>query len=250
MKQIRIVEQTPGFAQSLAHMLMDGGAVQTSDPNVFEAEDDIADQLATTYHGIRLELVGNVSFMAAKENQEVIAWLNNYEGTFEFYNSLKQQLETRQTLSPKQVDAVRRAIARDSNQKQVSAKPTVVENDLTGKVIIVTKKFAKEIAAKAGLAHPHYAMEVLSVEAETAKAYKLNVRMTAFKTGRCSCCGLTLTDPQSVAIGIGPECADKRGIPHGDLSIELLEGQLSATQTVNTWIPKYAIKEKHEGSGK
>lgn len=29
------------------------------------------------------------------------------------------------------------------------------------------------------------------------------------KYGRCSCCGLTLTDPESVRLGIGPICRDK-----------------------------------------
>ena len=31
------------------------------------------------------------------------------------------------------------------------------------------------------------------------------------KTGRCSCCGRELTDPTSVAMGIGPICAEKWG---------------------------------------
>jgi hypothetical protein len=31
-------------------------------------------------------------------------------------------------------------------------------------------------------------------------------------TGRCSCCGLTLTDPVSVAAGIGPICKEKWGL--------------------------------------
>jgi hypothetical protein len=31
------------------------------------------------------------------------------------------------------------------------------------------------------------------------------------RTGECSCCGRTLTDPESVERGIGPICADKYG---------------------------------------
>lgn len=31
------------------------------------------------------------------------------------------------------------------------------------------------------------------------------------KTGRCSCCGRELTDATSVAMGIGPICAEKWG---------------------------------------
>lgn len=32
------------------------------------------------------------------------------------------------------------------------------------------------------------------------------------RTGRCACCGRTLTDPNSVAAGIGPQCAKKWGL--------------------------------------
>ena len=32
------------------------------------------------------------------------------------------------------------------------------------------------------------------------------------KTGACACCGRTLTDKQSVALGIGPICAEKWGL--------------------------------------
>ena len=31
-------------------------------------------------------------------------------------------------------------------------------------------------------------------------------------TGRCSCCGRELSDPKSVALGIGPVCADQWGL--------------------------------------
>jgi hypothetical protein len=30
-------------------------------------------------------------------------------------------------------------------------------------------------------------------------------------TGNCSCCGRELTDPASIAAGIGPVCAEKYG---------------------------------------
>lgn len=33
-------------------------------------------------------------------------------------------------------------------------------------------------------------------------------------TGRCSFCGLQLTDPESTAVGYGPICASHYGLPH------------------------------------
>lgn len=40
------------------------------------------------------------------------------------------------------------------------------------------------------------------------------------ETGACCFCGRELTDPQSVAVGYGPICADKWGLPHGDLDLQ------------------------------
>jgi hypothetical protein len=37
-------------------------------------------------------------------------------------------------------------------------------------------------------------------------------------TGTCSCCGRGLTDGRSVAVGYGPVCAGKYGLPWGDVS--------------------------------
>lgn len=37
-------------------------------------------------------------------------------------------------------------------------------------------------------------------------------------TNSCMFCGLTLTNQQSIAVGYGPICAEKYGLPHGDLS--------------------------------
>jgi Family of unknown function (DUF6011) len=39
------------------------------------------------------------------------------------------------------------------------------------------------------------------------------------QTGCCCFCARELTDPQSVAVGYGPICASKWGLPHGDLDL-------------------------------
>ena len=45
--------------------------------------------------------------------------------------------------------------------------------------------------------------------ASIAKNPKEAAMAWGVKTGRCSCCGKTLTDPQSIAAGIGPVCAGR-----------------------------------------
>jgi hypothetical protein len=37
-------------------------------------------------------------------------------------------------------------------------------------------------------------------------------RLYGIRTGTCACCGRELTDPNSIAVGIGPICADKWGL--------------------------------------
>lgn len=50
-----------------------------------------------------------------------------------------------------------------------------------------------------------------SVEA-TAADPTAAAKLYGQQTGRCSCCGRELTDPASIAAGIGPICADKFGL--------------------------------------
>jgi hypothetical protein len=47
-------------------------------------------------------------------------------------------------------------------------------------------------------------IEVASKPGESAKAF-------GFRTGNCSCCGRTLTNGESIDLGIGPICAEKFG---------------------------------------
>lgn len=52
-------------------------------------------------------------------------------------------------------------------------------------------------------------LEVLQAIAKDPGEY---ARMTGKQTGRCCCCGRELTDPESIANGIGPICASNWGI--------------------------------------
>jgi hypothetical protein len=88
--------------------------------------------------------------------------------------------------------------------------------------------------------------EVVDVLNETPKAYQVSLKLSAQRTDRCCICGLHLTDPQSVAAGIGPICASRVGVPHGDASLVELNRVLNSTAIVTTWLPKFAVKEKTE----
>jgi hypothetical protein len=64
-------------------------------------------------------------------------------------------------------------------------------------------------------------------------ANTLNDSVIAYgkKTGSCGCCGRTLTDPVSVAAGIGPVCAENFGFSYlRDAAAEELEAAKAAEE--------------------
>lgn len=44
-------------------------------------------------------------------------------------------------------------------------------------------------------------------------------KIYACETGNCCFCGLALTDPRSIAVGYGPICAEKYGLPWGEVQL-------------------------------
>lgn len=238
MAFLRIVELDGAWVQGFRAMLIeDEGAKETADALVLEVPDDFAFE---AFHGIEKFNPNALPF--DQEFADVVAWLRAYSGTFEFYVSLKMQLAAKGKLSPKQIDSVRRAIARDE-QKAIERVSQVFTLD-AGDVLRVSKWLAHELARKAGLARPHFVVEVVRVEAETPKAYKLDVRLSAQRTSVCSICGIKLTNAESVTNGIGPICAEKVGVGYSGASLEELAEKLKTTAVVNTWVPKGAIKER------
>ena len=143
-------------------------------------------------------------------------------------------------LTDPQILSVEKAILRDD--ARAVQKTTQEFSIKVGEVVILAKWLGKQIAEQAGYARPHFAMEVVEVLGETHAAFHLKLRLSAQKTSYCGCCGLKLTDPQSVAIGIGPICADNAGISHGDLSLTELADKLKVTGEVTSWMPKKAVK--------
>ncbi len=257
-KFCRIIETDSEWVTSFKAFLVENhGAMPTAEPTVLEVPQALD---LDAFHGTETysELSEAVATFAAK-HADAVEWLEAYSGNFEFYLSLKTQYAAKGTLSDKQLGAVYKAIAKDAERSvpktaaQVTpgafvVKPKGGEASVQafslkpGAIIQVTKWAAAKLAEKAGYVRPHFAFEVVSVEAETGKALRLTVRMTAQRTSFCSCCGLALTNPESVAAGIGPICAEKAGVDYGDSSLAELAAKLAVTVAVTDWLPKGAIK--------
>jgi SWI/SNF-related matrix-associated actin-dependent regulator 1 of chromatin subfamily A len=67
--------------------------------------------------------------------------------------------------------------------------------------------------------------------------------------GRCCCCGLTLSHPGSILLGIGPYCLEDLGMRDkmikgkSEEEIAKVIGKLVVDKKVDNWIPKSCIKE-------
>jgi hypothetical protein len=189
----------------------------------------------------KIEAERKVALEATEKNHaSEAAWLRAYSGNFDFYLSLQRQLSTNGGLSPRQWECVTRAI-----EKAALPKPARTFSLAVGEVLIVTKFFAHIIGKQTGLTRPHFAVEVVAVEAETEKAYKVQVKLSAQRTSHCCVCGKTLTNPRSVAAGIGPICG---GYYEVDNLEALAEKLRTVEATANLWIPKGQIKERKKAA--
>lgn len=172
----------------------------------------------------------------AEENADVVAFLEGYKGNFEFLISLRKQLEALGKLTPAQLAGARKCMSRERKTKITRPKIRI------GQLIRVPRHFAKKFGNACGLGRPHFVLRVVEAIHETDKAYLLRVQLSGTKTSVCSICGLALTDPRSVAIGIGPICAGNIGAPWGETTLSHLKEELKTTGVAEGWLPKTSVK--------
>jgi hypothetical protein len=240
VKQLRITEEDQDYTDEFRAWLIGAhGLVETAEPRTLIAPDEFD---FSAYHGLEVFDPNAKSF--AEEFEAEIAWLDAYKGTFDFYLSLKAQYAKKGKLSPAQISAVQKAMVRD--QERAAPKPAQSFSITPGTVIIVGKWLAKEIAQKAGSPRAHHALEIVSVLGETERAYKLKVKLSAQRTSFCGVCGKPLSNPESVADGIGPICAQKWDLPSSNLLALADALNLMRLVEVETWVPKATIKERKE----
>lgn len=233
MKKIIIVEKDRAYRTQLGRHLISLGAI----PFAFEVPEDFNHELEGVEIFPTKAQPEQESFKT--KFADVAKWITEYRGNFEFYVSLQDQFFRKGTLSEKQIDCVRRAIVKQGGA--VSSEPVRDFSLKAGTTLIVGKKIANSIAKQTGHIRAHFAFEVLSVEFETQKAWRVKVKMAAVACGHCSVCGLVLENPESIAAGVGPVCADNYGIPYGVGAVSKLKEKLSDVE-VETWIPKASIK--------
>jgi hypothetical protein len=231
-----ITEKDPGFIRDFGAFLITLGCTKLDD-TTYESQIDLD---LSDFHGIGPVLEDGADFHAEHPFLAEMDWLQKYTGNFAFLLSLKAQLARKGDLSDAQWVGVAKCMARET--QSATPAPARVYSIKAGQVLVVGKWIAKKIANEAGLTKPHYTMEVTEVHGETERAVFVTVKLSAQRTSHCGCCGKSLTDPNSIAAGIGPICADKWGVSFGGSSLVELAEALKVTVPVKTWIPKVSIK--------
>lgn len=182
---------------------------------------------------------------------DVVAWLENYKGDFEFYLSLRDQLDRRDFLSDKQITSVRNAIARD---QQVKPKPFTASGEWAnptykaGTILSMSQNTATRMAKEHGLEFTYRNIEIVKTHRETERGLLVTIKFTPQIGRMCSICGRHLDTAVSRATGIGPVCADRMGISrysHGDakeILAQLAEKIGMIGEIKEVWLPRFRVK--------
>lgn len=183
-----------------------------------------------------------------EEHPEVMTWLENSNGKFEFATSLFDNLMTYGKLSERQIEAAKNCIQKakdarsskeqqrlvilDDNAKNIHATlerasgkgltaPSLRANGLKFQLAKATSRnpgavYVTEKSVYMGKITPDGKFSPVRECSEDVKEKVIEVAKDPLKaaiehgkkTGKCSCCGRELTDPESVKLGIGPICMD------------------------------------------
>lgn len=163
-----------------------------------------------------------------------------------FCASLLKQFESRGSLTSRQIESIEAQIAKAAAPRAPAPAPTYTLKP--GEMIEVKPWIAHRLQADAGLEFFFRNLEIVEVQGESPKAYKVTVKFVTKIVCNCHICGRDLDNEISKATGIGPVCADKMGLPRPTLAtakdtLALIEAKCAAIGVVGpVWIPKSQIK--------
>ena len=168
---------------------------------------------------------------------EAIDFIKNYNGSNNFFNSLKDFYSKNGKLTDGQAKAVCRSISPKNSFK-------------IGQQIEIKKWLANSLAKENDLNFFFRNLKIEAVYRETEKAINVDVSFFSEIAVNCHCCGRALTDEISQAVGVGPICIKKYlGINKPNIKdVEVIRAAITAKANdvgivKSLWIPKSQIKE-------
>jgi len=172
---------------------------------------------------------------------ETVAKLKEYKGSFSFLVDLKGKVLRGKTLSPAQLAGAAKCLANAERPKPAHVS-RVVSID-----IVVTKWYARALKRDQKLQFAPFTLTITEIHAESAKAVKATVKMTAGEVSVCRCCGASLTDERSQATGLGPVCSKKLGVKYITNLADIarfkadLQERINEIGSFDVWIPRSQV---------
>jgi hypothetical protein len=152
------------------------------------------------------------------QNKEVVEFIQNNDRN-NFLKHMKDLLQNGQQLTERQLE-VSRSIMRDVVRRDLDAQkevesPVNKKDDsaiVVGDVITVNKMMAIKIGLQTKTGKKFHNVEILEIIDSKPWAITARVVTCYKKVAHCGICSLKLTDPESIALGIGPVCAKNRQV--------------------------------------
>lgn len=165
----------------------------------------------------------------------------------DFIKAMHERLHKNIPLTPNMISALQRCVDGEKNLKS--------QNQSSQDLPKEKKKFKikKWLMNQLGLDSRYVKVEI---ERESARAYKVNGHADYYKTSSCMRCGRTLTQPASITVGFGADCASKMGVDYpeelngmneeaAEVYRTIMQGKLR-DQKIDGWLPKSQIEYELE----
>lgn len=232
-------EWTPEFKAYVCFETVDGNKV----PHCEELKTKVSGYAILSIEEYNQAILEKKVQALEEPDSAAIIWLKAKTNATGFLFSMQQNIKKYGKLTPNMLAAVERIYNQELQRASLPKPPSTFEN---GTILEVSRFVAFELEAVTG--HKGFNLELVETVRETEKAIQARVRFTAKFQARCCCCGLKLTNAISKLTGIGPDCAEKMGIPRAidedsaREQVKALENVLAQKAEATIWIPRKSIK--------
>jgi len=179
-------------------------------------------------------------------------FVNSYTGYSSYIRNVRDWTRRGYGLTVRQVECILKiidseAVSQAGNNVPMTNAPYVNNSSFQeGDIVTLNKVMAEKLGMMVGFGKRFYNITIKEVLAETPSYIEARVETCYRKSSWCGCCGLKLTDPQSIAAGIGPVCARSYKIKQGPKSLEELDRLLGKKELPRFRIWKRGIKNHHK----
>lgn len=160
-------------------------------------------------------------FCTPEESLQIINYLKSYSGTFHLMSEMRDKFLGANGYKQSGLSEKQWGIVRSSMKKDTPTKPFVPVTFANPVDIVVNKGAAfSHFKKKLGLKYGIFTLRVHNIKSveksRSGNYYKITMDVSPNADGTvsaCRYCGKYLTDPTSIATGIGPTCAKHSGVP-------------------------------------